>query len=129
MTFLWRAAGEPEPSKARMPFGDVKQSDYFYDAVLWAVEEGITTGVTETTFAPNEQCTRAQIVTFLWRFAGKPTADTSKFADVKTDAYYYEAVAWAVEEGITTGIHDAAFAPDCFCTRAQIVTFLFRRLG
>ena len=129
VTFLWRAAGSPEPKSTSCAFTDVDPDSYYYKAVLWAVEEGITTGVTETTFAPNEQCTRAQIVTFLWRFAGKPTADTSKFADVKTDAYYYEAVAWAVEEGITTGIHDTAFAPDCFCTRAQIVTFLFRRLG
>ena len=129
VTFLWRVAGSPEPKSSSCAFTDVDPDSYYYKAVLWAVEEGITTGVTETTFAPNEQCTRAQIVTFLWRFAGKPTADTSKFADVKTDAYYYEAVAWAVEEGITTGIHDAAFAPDCFCTRAQIVTFLFRRLG
>ena len=129
VTFLWRVAVSPEPKSSSCAFTDVDPDSYYYKAVLWAVEEGITTGVTETTFAPNEQCTRAQIVTFLWRFAGKPTADTSKFADVKTDAYYYEAVAWAVEEGITTGIHDAAFAPDCFCTRAQIVTFLFRRLG
>ena len=108
-------------------FTDVHAEDYYYDAVLWAAQKGITGGMSDTLFAPNAACTRAQIVTFLWRAAGSPEPKTlSSFADVPADAYYAKAVAWAVENGITEGTSDTAFAPDAGCTRAQIVTFLWR---
>ena len=111
-------------------FVDVKVGDYFYDAVLWAAEKGITSGTDATHFSPNAACTRAQIVTFLWRVAGSPEPKAmSSFADVSTDAYYAKAVAWAVENGITTGTGDGKFSPDATCTRAQSVTFLFRAIG
>ena len=131
VTFLWRAAGEPEPENKANPFEDVKETDYFYKAVLWAVEKGITTGTTATTFRPDQTCTRAQIVTFLWRNEGKPafTIDGYDFEDVASDAYYYNAVQWAVEKGITTGTTATTFRPDNTCTRGQIVTFLYRALA
>lgn len=111
-------------------FVDVKAGDYFYDAVKWAAEKGITSGTDATHFSPNAACTRAQIVTFLWRAAGSPEPKAmSSFADVSTDAYYAKAVAWAVENGITTGTGDGKFSPDATCTRAQSVTFLFRAIG
>lgn len=128
VTFLWRAAGEPEPMRFDNPFADVAQDAYYYTAVLWAIENGITTGMDETTFAPDAPCTRAQVAAFLWRAAGEPeaaAADTP-FADVAEDAYYYHAVLWAVENGITTGTTETTFSPDAVCTRAQIVTFLYR---
>ena len=127
VTFLWRAAGSPKAEASELPFTDVSEGAYYYDAVLWAVEQGITTGVTETTFVPEGTCTRAQIVTFLWRVAGalEVEADLS-FADVSADAYYYNAVLWAAKQGITTGVTEAAFAPEATCTRAQIVTLLWR---
>ena len=113
-----------------MPFVDVPAGEYYYDAVQWAVENGITDGTSDTTFSPNAPCTRAQIVTFLWRAQGKPSAETSNpFADVAEDAYYTGAVLWAVENAITEGTSDAAFSPDADCTRAQTVTFLYRCLG
>ena len=112
------------------PFSDVSTSAYYYEAVKWAQEQGITGGIGNGLFGPNQPCTRAQIVTFLWRAAGSPGPKTmSSFADVSTDAYYAKAVAWAVENGITTGTGDGKFSPDATCTRAQSVTFLFRAIG
>ena len=111
-------------------FVDVKASDYFYDAVLWAAEKGVTSGADALHFSPNAPCTRAQIVTFLWRAAGSPEPKTmSSFADVPADAFYAKAVAWAVENGITGGTGDGKFSPDATCTRAQAVTFLYRASG
>ena len=111
-------------------FVDVKAGDYFYDAVLWAAEKGITSGTDATHFSPNAACTRAQIVTFLWRAAGSPEPKgTGSFADVPADSYYTKAVAWAVENGITGGTGDGKFSPDATCTRAQAVTFLYRASG
>lgn len=108
-------------------FTDVHAEDYYYDAVLWAAQEGVTGGTSDTLFAPNAGCTRAQAVTFLWRAAGSPEPKTlSSFADVPADAYYAKAVAWAVENGVAKGVSETAFAPDTSCTRAQIVTFLWR---
>ena len=112
------------------PFSDVSASNYYYEAVKWAQEKGITGGIGNGLFGPNQPCTRAQIVTFLWRAAGSPEPKAmSSFADVSTDAYYAKAVAWAVENGITTGTGDGKFSPDATCTRAQSVTFLFRAIG
>ena len=130
VTFLWRAKGEPEPSSNYNPFRDVSESDYYYKAVLWAVENGITTGTSATTFAPNAGCTRAQVATFLWRAEGKPSSSAANpFTDVNTSAYYGTAVLWAVENGITDGIGNNQFAPDMTCTRGQIVTFLYRAMA
>ena len=127
VTFLWRAAGSPEPETRAMPFADVPVGSYYYDAVLWAVENGITKGTSDTTFSPNMTCTRAQIVAFLWRSEKSPAAGTANpFADVKPDAYYADAVLWAVKENITKGTTSTTFSPDADCTRAQIVTFLWR---
>ena len=127
VTFLWRAAGKPTPTSKTNPFVDVKKGEWYYDAVLWAVEKGITTGMDATHFAPDSTCTRSQIVTFLWRYAGKPAASGSNpFADVAGNAYYYDAVRWAVKLGITNGMDATHFAPDATCTRGQIVTFLYR---
>ena len=127
VTFLWRAAGCPAPRSSTMPFTDVNPGDYYYDAVLWAVENGITAGTSDgTTFSPDEICSRAQIVTFLWRAQGAPAAGTGdSFADVAADAYYHDAVLWAARSGITGGTGDGNFSPDADCTRAQIVTFLY----
>ena len=127
VTFLWRAAGSPEPETRAMPFTDVPVGSYYYDAVLWAVENGITKGTSDTTFSPNMTCTRAQIVAFLWRSEKSPAAGTANpFADVKSTAYYAVAVLWAVKENITKGTTNTTFSPDADCTRAQIVTFLWR---
>ena len=127
VTFLWRAAGSPEPETRAMPFTDVPAGSYYYDAVLWAVENGITKGTSDTTFSPNATCTRAQIVAFLWRSEKSPAAGTANpFADVKSSAYYADAVLWAVKEDITKGTTNTTFSPDADCTRAQIVTFLWR---
>ena len=128
VTFLWRAAGEPEPTKAENPFKDVKETDYFYKAVLWAVEKGITKGTSADKFSPEKTCTRAQIVTFLYRAEGTPEiARKSKpFHDVDEGQYYADAVAWAVENGVTTGKSADTFAPNATCTRGEIVTFLYR---
>lgn len=126
VTFLWRAAGSPRPVSTVNPFTDVHYGDYFYQAVLWAVENGITMGTSATTFSPDATVTRAQVVTFLWRANGQPAAWNSGFTDVSADAYYAKAVAWAVENGITTGTGFGVFSPDAACTRAQIVTFLYR---
>ena len=127
VTFLWRAAGSPKPETRTMPFTDVPAGSYYYDAVLWAVENDITKGTSDTTFSPNMTCTRAQIVAFLWRSEKSPAAGTANpFADVKSTAYYADAVLWAVKENITRGTTNTTFSPDADCTRLQIVTFLWR---
>ena len=127
VAFLWRAAGSPKPETRTMPFTDVPAGSYYYDAVLWAVENDITKGTSDTTFSPNMTCTRAQIVAFLWRSEKSPAAGTANpFADVKSDAYYADAVLWAVKENITKGTTSTTFSPNVDCTRAQIVTFLWR---
>ena len=125
ITFLWRAAGSPEP-KAMSSFADVSTDAYYAKAVAWAVENGITTGTGDGKFSPDSTCTRAQSVTFLFRAIGKLVDSKAEFSDVLTDSYYANAVAWAVENGVTNGIGDGLFGPDNSCTRAQIVTFLFR---
>ena len=127
VTFLWRAAGSPAAKSAVMPFTDVKAGSYYYDAVLWAVEQGITKGTSDTMFSPDATCTRAQIVTFLWRSQKSPAAGMANpFADVAADTYYIDAVLWAVKHNITVGTTVSIFSPDEECTRAQIVTFLYR---
>ena len=127
VTFLWRAAGSPKPETRTMPFADVPVGSYYYDAVLWAVENGIAKGTSDTTFSPNMTCSRAQIVTFLWRSEKSPAAGTANpFADVKSTAYYADAVLWAAKEDITKGTTNTTFSPNADCTRSQIVTFLWR---
>ena len=126
VTFLWRAAGSPEPT-CENPFEDVAAGTWYHDAVLWAVEQEITTGMSATVFGPDEACTRAQAVTFLWRAAGKPSAPgTLSFVDVEQGKYYADAVKWAADQGVTVGTGDGFFTPNAPCTRAQIVTFLYR---
>lgn len=125
VTFLWRAAGSPEP-KSGSSFADVAADAYYAKAVAWAVENGITKGTSETTFHPDETCTRAQGVTFLYRALGKLAAAQAGFTDVSADSYYADAVNWAAENGVTKGISETLFGPDGSCTRAQIVTFLYR---
>ena len=125
VTFLWRAAGSPEP-KSMSSFADVSMDAYYAKAVAWAVENGITTGTGDGKFSPDATCTRAQSVTFLFRAIGKLVDSKAEFSDVLTDSYYANAVAWAVENGVTNGIGDGLFGPDNSCTRAQIVTFLYR---
>ena len=131
VTFLWRTAGEPAPTSSNNPFTDLKDGAFYYTAVLWAVEKGITTGASKTTFAPGKPCTRGQIVTFLWRFKNspEPTSTENPFADVKADAFYYKAVLWAVENNVTSGTGKGKFSPDSTCTRGQVVTFLYRAAG
>ena len=127
VTFLWRAAGSPAAKSSAMPFADVKAGSYYETAVLWAVENSITKGTSDTTFSPDATCSRAQIVAFLWRSEKSPAAGTANpFADVKSTAYYADAVLWAVKEDITKGTTSTTFSPDADCTRAQIVTFLYR---
>lgn len=127
VTFLWRAAGSPLPRYRVCPFTDVQPSDYYYNAVLWAVEQGITTGLNATTFGPDVTVTRGQVATFLYRAASAAKPNTfSPFTDVKTTAYNYNAILWAYDNRITTGTSDTTFSPDAYCTRAQIVTFLYR---
>ncbi|WP_287827277.1 leucine-rich repeat protein [Oscillibacter sp.] len=128
VTFLWRAAGSPKAA-GNNPFTDLDASAYYYDAVLWAVSEGITSGTSATTFGPNDTVTRGQTVTFLYRASGSPTSSGNSFADVAPDAYYANAVAWAVSEGITSGTGNNAFSPDADCTRGQIVTFMYRNMA
>ena len=126
VTFLWRAAGSPAP-KSTVSFADVPAGSYYAKAVAWAVENGITLGTGDGTFSPNATCTRAQSVTFLWRSEKSPAAGTANpFADVKSTAYYADAVLWAVKEDVTKGTTNTTFSPDADCTRAQIVTFLWR---
>ena len=127
VTFLWRVAGSPTPKTEAMPFEDVLNGSYYYEAVLWAVENGITVGTSATTFSPELTCSRAHIVTFLWRAANSPSVKTANpFTDVAADAYYIDAVLWAVKHKITVGTTLSTFSPDEGCTRAQIVTFLYR---
>ena len=128
VTFLWRAAGCPEPKRGVNPFVDVKQSDFYYDAVLWAAENGITAGTDATHFSPMGACNRAQVVTFLWRAFGQPTPETQThpFTDVPGGSFFEAPVLWAVEEGITSGMTATSFGPNASCIRAQIVTFLYR---
>ena len=127
VTFLWRAAGSPLPRYRVSPFTDVHSYDYYYEAVLWAVEQGITTGLTATTFGPDETVTRGQVATFLYRAASAAKPNTfNPFTDVKPTAYNYDAILWAYDNRITTGTSTTTFSPDAFCTRAQIVTFLYR---
>ena len=131
VTFLWRAYGSPEPKGAENPFSDMTEDAYYHKAVLWAVEQGITTGISETAFGPDKTCTRAQVATFLWRAQGKPLPMTQEnpFADIEVDDYYSTAVLWAVEEGITNGTGNGLFSPNKDCTRGQIVTFLHRAMA
>lgn len=129
VTFLWRAAGCPEAAGSVNPFTDVAESAYYYQAVLWAVERGITTGSTATTFSPNAVVTRGQTMTFLYRAIGRKTAGSNPFTDVADSAYYADAVKWAVAESITGGITADTFGPTQPCTRAQIVTFLYRAMA
>lgn len=128
VTFLWRAHGSPEVTGTN-PFADVSTSDYYYDAVLWAVDNGVTNGTSATTFSPDMAVTRAQAVTFQWRAAGSPVVSGSSFGDVASDAYYVNAVTWAVANGITNGTSATTFSPDVVVSRAQAVTFLHRELG
>ena len=128
VTFLWRAAGCPEPTATENPFVDVKEGDFFHKAVLWAVEKGITNGIDATHFGPNESCNRAQVVTFLYRAMQSPAISTADcpFADVVAGEWYEPAVLWAVENGITSGMSADTFGVDTTCNRAQVVTFLHR---
>ena len=128
VAFLWRALGKPTPQKTENPFTDVAASAYYYTPVLWAVEKGVTYGISATQFGPEATVTRSQVVTFLWRAAGSPAAATSTnpFTDVRASEYYYKAVLWAAEKGITAGVTPTSFAPNAPCTRAQIVSFLHR---
>ena len=126
VTFLWRAKGSPDPKSQTNHFTDVSQSQYYFKAVLWAVEQGITQGTGKTTFAPNDIVSRSQTVTFLWRLAGSPESSASTFTDVPLGQYYAPAVAWAVVNGVTEGTSPTTFSPKAPCTRGQIVTFLYR---
>lgn len=127
VTLLWRAAGSPAPAKKDNPFTDVPAGAYYYQAVLWAVERGITAGTTATTFQPDATVTRGQVATFLYRNAGSPATDGKHiFTDVPDDAYYCKPVAWVAAKGITAGATATSFHPDAVCTRGQIVTFLYR---
>ena len=127
VTFLWRAAGCPAPALAENPFADVKPTDYCYDAVLWAVQTGVAKGTSRTTFSPDAPCTRGQIVTFLYRAAGSPSGyANSGYVDVPETSYCAAPVAWAVALRVTSGTSAITFSPDALCTRAQIVTFLYR---
>lgn len=126
VTFLWNAAGKPEAA-GRCPFWDVSYGDWYYQAVLWAVENNITSGTSATTFSPNQVCNRAQIVTFMWNAEGQPDVfDSCIFQDIYAQDWYYQAVLWAVENNITSGTSAMTFSPKHACTRAQIVTFLYR---
>ena len=127
VTFLWRAVGKPEPKTTSCAFTDVSPEKYYYKAVLWAAETGVTTGVTSTAFDPNGTCTRGQVVTFLYRAKkAAPVSGGSSFPDVPAGAYFAQPVQWAVANGITNGMGNGLFAPNRTCTRAQIVTFLHR---
>lgn len=128
LTFLWRMAASPAPAAIEDPFLDVKQSDYYYEATKWAAGSHIAGGTSERLFSPNLPCTRAQFLTFLWRMAGKqePESADNPFSDVSAGSYYGKAVLWAVEKGVAKGTSETTFEPDRPCTRAQVVTFLYR---
>ena len=125
VTFLWRAAGSPEP-KTAVRFADVPAGSYYAKAVAWAIENGITNGMTETTFAPNATCTRGQSVTFLYRALKGTASGSTNFTDVASDAFYADAISWAVANNVTNGTSNTTFSPNADCTRAEIVTFLYR---
>ena len=131
VTFLWRAVGQPEPNTTENPFADVSESDYFYKPVLWALENGVTSGTGGGNFSPNNPCTRDQVVTFLWRAMGKPAPNATEhpFSDVPDNAYFFQPVLWALENGITSGTSATTFAPSNPCTRGQVVTFLYRAMN
>ncbi len=130
ITFLWRSMGSPAPANRLCPFTDINPGAYYYDAVLWALEKGIIEGTSATTFSPGNIVTRSQTATILWRAAGTPAAAASNpFTDVTGDSYYYNAVLWAVNEGITNGVSSSTFSSLDPCTRAQIVTFLYRYIA
>ena len=129
VTFLWRASGSPDPTLTENPFEDVAEDAYYYKAVLWAVENEITDGVDDTHFDPNGTCTRAHIVTFLFRCAKGEAGAENPFEDVPEGKWFTEAVLWAVANEITDGVDDTHFAPDDNCTRAHIVTFLYRAVA
>lgn len=126
VTFLWRAVGSPEPKATTSAMTDLNPNAYYYKAVLWAIENGITDGMTETTFAPDATCTRGQSVTFLYRALGKKVESSASFTDVKSDAFYADAINWAVANNVTNGTSNTTFSPNADCTRAEIVTFLYR---
>lgn len=131
VTFLWRAAGSPEPTAMETPFTDVNGDSYYYKAVLWAAENRITAGTSAEKFSPGAGCTRAQVVTFLWRMAGSPECSENdpSFTDVEASAYYSKAVLWAAENEITAGTSEMTFSPNKTCSRAEIVTFLYRYMN
>jgi 5''-nucleotidase/2'',3''-cyclic phosphodiesterase and related esterases len=131
VTFLWNAMGQPKPTITDCPFVDVKEGKYYYEAMLWALETGVTSGKDDAHFAPNETCTRGQVVTFLWNAMGKPepTLTDCPFVDVKPGKYYYNAMLWALETGVTSGLDDTHFGPNETCTRGQVVTFLYNALS
>ncbi len=129
VTFLWNSAGKPEPSSTENPFVDVKESDYYYKAMLWAAEQKITSGTDATHFSPSKTCTRADAMTFIWRYEGQPAASGSGFSDVPANAYYQTAGAWAVANSVTSGVGDNRFGSAAECTRGQIVTFLYRYMA
>ena len=127
VTFLWAAAGRPEPTSTKNPFRDVSSKDYFYKAVLWAAENKITAGVAPDRFGPNQTCTRAQTVTFLWASQGRPAASTKvQFTDVSAKDYFADSVAWAYENGVTAGVGGGRFGSGNNCARAHCVTFLYK---
>ena len=138
VTFLWRAFGSSEPSTSSTPFTDIRSTDYYYKAVCWAVKSGITNGMTASSFGPDIVCTRAHVVTFLYRAKGHPlkqaayigpsVSTVGKFVDVPSNSYYAGAVLWAVDNGVTNGMDATHFGPDLACTRAHVVTFLYRAL-
>ena len=130
VTFLWRAAGSPEPTNQTNPFVDIGGSDsYYFKAVLWAVEKGITNGTGTGMFSPDDTVTRAQVVTFLYRYENAEAGTNSGFADVEKNAWYAKAVTWAVDHKITNGTGNNQFSPNSNCTRGQIVTFLYRDMA
>ena len=127
---MGKTGREEDVPLADVRFVDVPDDAYYYDAVYWAVDQGITTGTSETTFSPDDPCTRAQAVTFLWRAAGEPAPASTEnpFTDVISGEYYYNAVLWAIEKGITKGTGETTFSPGDDCLRSQIVTFLYRAM-
>lgn len=130
VTFLWNLNGKPEPKDTVNPFSDVTESDWFYQPILWAVQNNVTAGTSATTFSPNAKCTRAQVVTFLWNMNGQPKLSVSNpFKDVKTSDWYYHAIMWAVQNNVTEGTSATTFSPNQICTRGQVVTFLWNMEG
>ena len=129
--FLWAASGRPEPELTALPFTDIPEAAFYRTAVLWALEQGITSGTTKTTFSPDRTCTRSEAMTFLWRTVGSPaaSADAPAFADVENRSYYYSSVAWAAEQHVTGGTSETTFSPNRTVTRAEALTFLYLVLG